>query len=325
MEKLIEKSAINQMIDFLKEKYQWFIEHSPEYGIVPQIIKKAEELASLESQSQPTEACPQFFPDGKSTSATKCQFCGREKWEHNTITQPTEAKSAEEALKELWNDLWENAYNPEYHNYSYKEANQIIRKHFEKFALSQPSKETKTIFEKLNEKGLIDKSYVAMDKVNEICDKAEKQLGENLKGSAEEIKTRLLQLLQDFSEQYGDTYEDRCIYDNSFSEVVNALINILPIRISDLKTAEEIKEKYASISKDVCEGYQHEDILKAMIEFASLRQSEVSELTDGEIQSFVSKIGTEYRKIGGMSFVEICEYVKEWLRSRIKGVERKDK
>lgn len=23
-----------------------------------------------------------FFPDGRTTSATKCQFCGKEKWEH---------------------------------------------------------------------------------------------------------------------------------------------------------------------------------------------------------------------------------------------------
>ena len=26
------------------------------------------------------QLCRTFFPDGKTTSATKCQFCGKEKW-----------------------------------------------------------------------------------------------------------------------------------------------------------------------------------------------------------------------------------------------------
>ena len=34
-------------------------------------------------------------------------------------------------LNDLFDDLQNNAYNVEYHNYYYKEANQIIRKHFE--------------------------------------------------------------------------------------------------------------------------------------------------------------------------------------------------
>ena len=35
-----------------------------------------------------------------------------------------------------------------------------------------------------------------------------------------------------------------------------------------MKSAREIKEKYGSISKDVCEGYQDEHIIKAMEEYA---------------------------------------------------------
>ena len=31
---------------------------------------------------QSEQLCRTFFPDGKTTSATKCQFCGKEKWEH---------------------------------------------------------------------------------------------------------------------------------------------------------------------------------------------------------------------------------------------------
>jgi hypothetical protein len=35
-----------------------------------------------------------------------------------------------------------------------------------------------------------------------------------------------------------------------------------------MKSAREIKEKYGSISKDVCEGYQDEQIIQAMEEYA---------------------------------------------------------
>lgn len=34
-------------------------------------------------------------------------------------------------LQDLFNDLQMNAYNKDYHTYYYKDANQIIRKHFE--------------------------------------------------------------------------------------------------------------------------------------------------------------------------------------------------
>lgn len=36
-------------------------------------------------------------------------------------------------LQNLFDDLQMNAYNSDYHTYYYKDANQIIRKHFERF------------------------------------------------------------------------------------------------------------------------------------------------------------------------------------------------
>jgi hypothetical protein len=42
-----------------------------------------------------------------------------------------------------------------------------------------------------------------------------------------------------------------------------------PKEVEGRKTAEEIKEKYHSITKEVCEGYQHEHIIEAMHEFHS--------------------------------------------------------
>lgn len=43
-------------------------------------------------------------------------------------------KTTEDKLFDLYQDLKDNAYNSEYHNYHFKETNQIIRKHFEAIA-----------------------------------------------------------------------------------------------------------------------------------------------------------------------------------------------
>lgn len=37
-------------------------------------------LGTISGQSE--QLCQTFLPDGKTTSASKCQFCGKEKWEH---------------------------------------------------------------------------------------------------------------------------------------------------------------------------------------------------------------------------------------------------
>jgi len=50
-----------------------------------------------------------------------------------------ESKCAEDELKSIFADLWDNAYDPEYHHYEFKQVNQIIRKHFEQYA-QQPQK-----------------------------------------------------------------------------------------------------------------------------------------------------------------------------------------
>lgn len=43
-------------------------------------IKELLNLFIVSGRSE--QLCRTFFPDGKTTSATKCQFCGKEKWEH---------------------------------------------------------------------------------------------------------------------------------------------------------------------------------------------------------------------------------------------------
>ena len=43
----------------------------------------------------------------------------------------------------------------------------------------------------------------------------------------EELRIRILQLLLDSSEQYGENYEQRAIYDSNFEEVANCIIRII--------------------------------------------------------------------------------------------------
>lgn len=46
------------------------------------IEKEMEALRQPLVMVRSKQLCRIFFPDGKTTSATKCQFCGKEKWEH---------------------------------------------------------------------------------------------------------------------------------------------------------------------------------------------------------------------------------------------------
>lgn len=57
------------------------------YSDVCQLLKKYHEskvkkLNKVDVSGRSEQLCRTFFPDGKTTSATKCQFCGKEKWEH---------------------------------------------------------------------------------------------------------------------------------------------------------------------------------------------------------------------------------------------------
>ena len=43
-----ELSAMQELIDFIQLHFKWFIEHSPDDGVVPLILKKAERLLEKE-------------------------------------------------------------------------------------------------------------------------------------------------------------------------------------------------------------------------------------------------------------------------------------
>lgn len=52
----------------------------------------------------------------------------------------------------------------------------------------------------------------------------------------EQIKERVVQLLVDSSEQYGETYEHRCVYDNDFDQVAEALVKLFQAHTDVLTT-----------------------------------------------------------------------------------------
>lgn len=46
------------------------------------ILEVVKNLRIADVSGRSEQLCRTFFPDGRTTSATKCQFCGKEKWEH---------------------------------------------------------------------------------------------------------------------------------------------------------------------------------------------------------------------------------------------------
>ena len=89
------------------------------------------------------------------------------------VTDEDEKAITEFDLTDLFDDLEKNAYNAEYHNYNYKQANQIIRKHFEALSLkaqkAQPENKGKETIEKDKE------TFIKYNL--ELCNKAFKNGG----------------------------------------------------------------------------------------------------------------------------------------------------
>ena len=45
-----EQTAMQELIEFIEKNYDWFVVHSPEYGVVPKILEKAQSLLPKERQ-----------------------------------------------------------------------------------------------------------------------------------------------------------------------------------------------------------------------------------------------------------------------------------
>lgn len=65
----------------------------------------------------------------------------------------------------------------------------------------------------------------------------------------ENLKDKIVQLLLDSSQQYGDTYEQRCIYDSDFNDVAELVVNIITQNLSDTLLTEIMvfREKNAEL------------------------------------------------------------------------------
>ena len=46
--KEVSRTAMQELIDYCNKEFEWFVKHSPEYGVVPKVIIKATELLELE-------------------------------------------------------------------------------------------------------------------------------------------------------------------------------------------------------------------------------------------------------------------------------------
>lgn len=55
---------LQKLLDYINSEYEWFIDNSPEYGVIPKIISKINELLSQQKEVQ-----------GSSDAKFYCRFC----------------------------------------------------------------------------------------------------------------------------------------------------------------------------------------------------------------------------------------------------------
>jgi len=80
--------------------------------------------------------------------------------------KPAETPLKEKMINEIFDDLKDKAYNSDYHNYSFKETNQVIRKYFE------------VLINRIEQKPEADLREELINKVNEQKKVSEKQLSD---------------------------------------------------------------------------------------------------------------------------------------------------
>ena len=44
------QTALQELIEYIEKDYEWFLKHSPDYGVVPKILEKAQSLLPKERQ-----------------------------------------------------------------------------------------------------------------------------------------------------------------------------------------------------------------------------------------------------------------------------------
>lgn len=86
--------TVKTLLENTKKDLEMKLWWAEEYGKEPQHIEEIptlkQKIADIDEVllrlfsvvGQSEQLCRTFLPDGRTTIATKCQFCGKEKWEH---------------------------------------------------------------------------------------------------------------------------------------------------------------------------------------------------------------------------------------------------
>jgi hypothetical protein len=75
------RQEISDLFDKHQDGYQaWRGNGVMTKGAFIEAVTEALRIHDVVGRSE--RLCRTFFPDGRTTSATKCKFCGKEKWEH---------------------------------------------------------------------------------------------------------------------------------------------------------------------------------------------------------------------------------------------------
>ena len=47
---MAQNTALQEFIDYINKDFEWFVKNSPDYGVMPKLLKKATELLPKERQ-----------------------------------------------------------------------------------------------------------------------------------------------------------------------------------------------------------------------------------------------------------------------------------
>jgi hypothetical protein len=133
---LSKESRFDKLVGYIKTEFAWYIEHSPEYGVIPKILRKASELSPENDKPAKDEKtyCTCInegwtIKDG----ITICRNCLKP-ISATELFKPAKSHSDQMGKDEISND-WINEILDKTHDF----AKQLIKNHFERHPQSSPS------------------------------------------------------------------------------------------------------------------------------------------------------------------------------------------
>lgn len=121
------------------------------------------------------------------------------------------------------------------------------------------------------------------------------------------LKKEILQVLQDFSEQYGDTYENRCVYDNSFGELAEAMEKKFSGKPMGLE-----KPPIGLRPRFIVDESRYSEVLEAMCRYAKAKKEVPQEWKDEALELVVRITMRQYDKksLETASSSERCDFIE---------------